>query len=475
MIERTNDSRRAFLAATAATSGLFLFKPLCARPAFTPEAFGAKGDGITNDSAAFDALARAVNAARGGTIVLRDRTYLVGAQRMGRSRRFSFDATPLLELRDCNQSVLIEGNGARLRAPSGLRYGVFDRGGSALFKSMPNVDGRDIATPYHAMIQIERCGEVVIRNIELDGNIAGMVIGGQYGDTGWQIPMIGLLLRDNFGSESITGVNSHHHGQDGVMIDGLVNKLIGAPIQRRIVELRCAHNGRQGLSIIGGEGYIFENCSFTSTGRTAISSAPGAGVDIEAEGGKTISAIHFLGCTFADNAGCGMVADSGPSSDARFIRCTFVGTTSWSAWPSKPGYRFAGCTFVGPLVHAFGSANPADATEFSDCLFTDNPSSSPYGRVFAEPREGLPIVDLGGAKGGGQNVRFIRCRFELVGSARLPWTLASTYTDCTMRQRSPKLSYPRGTFAGTTHITGLVDLYGSTIKGRVIINKKTLP
>src|SRR4051812_45456452 len=54
---------------------------LIPKDALTPEMFGAKGDGATNDSAAFARLAEAITHRGGGTIALRRKTYIVGAQR----------------------------------------------------------------------------------------------------------------------------------------------------------------------------------------------------------------------------------------------------------------------------------------------------------------------------------------------------------------------------------------------------------
>jgi len=76
--------RRDFLAASAASAMM----PGCAAAAaagLTPEQFGARGDGVTNDTAAFQRLAAEMNRRGGGTISLRSgRTYIVGRQWRGK-------------------------------------------------------------------------------------------------------------------------------------------------------------------------------------------------------------------------------------------------------------------------------------------------------------------------------------------------------------------------------------------------------
>jgi Right handed beta helix region len=435
---------------------------------FRPETFGAKGDGVTNDSRAFEALGKAVTAAGGGTIELRRTTYCVGLQTPGSGPDdpSSFHAVPLLEVSKCHLPVAIAGNGARLKCSKGLRYGIFDPvTGRASKHPMPYV-GSGGATPYWAMIRIMDCtGPVTVRDLELDGSSQSLIIGGQYGDTGWQIPAIGLALMNNAGPELVQNLYTHHHAFDGLYIDGL-DPASAPQASRRIVGVRAEYNGRQGCSVVGGRGYSFENCTFAHTGRAGIVSMPGAGLDLEAEGGKTIRQISFANCRFTDNAGCGMVADTGDTADVRFAGCTFIGTTNWSAWPNKPFMKFQSCTFAGALCRAWGDPNPARAAHFIGCTFTDDPRLSPTGRLYGGENPDRPLADLSDAK----NMLFQRCRFLATHSATLPWSYGAIFQDCQMQQSSPKAAFPRGKYLGTTTINGRVDLAGSTVVGAVVIN-----
>jgi hypothetical protein len=455
--------RRMFLATGAAAASM-PSPLLAALPVLRPEDFGARGDGTTNDTRAFAALGAAVNRQGGGTISLRaGRTYIVGGQVRGPGR-FGWNPEPILELRNLGAPLAIIGNGARLRCQSGLRFGTFDPGSDRrVDHPMPNLSRADVASPYRAMISIENCrASIEVRDVELDGNLAQLRIGGRYGDKGWQVPGSGLVLVGNTGAELVEGVYSHHHPLDGMTITSDA----GRPNRSRVIHLASRYNGRQGLSITGGRGYDFADCEFSHTGRSAVTSPPGAGVDIEAER-PPIRDLSFTRCKFIDNVGAGLVADSGDSADARFSECLFVGTTNWSAWPRKPGLTFDRCTFVGSVVHAYPDADAARAARFTACTFTDDPKMSPTGKVYLGPGS---IVNLGAS----DNVMFDGCTFRLVADGTLPWSWRAIYRNCRMTQRSPKKAMTKGKYLGSTTIDGPVDLYGSMIDGVLVVNGRTI-
>jgi hypothetical protein len=471
-------SRREFVGlGLAASTALGARAPLDLAPTFTPEQFGAIGDGLANDTAAFANLAAAVNDAGGGIVSLRRTIYIVGQQfpTLDSGRRYAFAPAPLLGIAGCTKPVEIRGNGATMRCARGLRFGSFDaRSGRVLSPALPFYGWEHRATPYEAMILVRDCrASVTIQDLELDGSLPHLVLGGPWGDTGWQLPARGLVLSDNHGSELVRNVHAHDHGQDGLMISGPDVPLRSG--QSRLIEnVRAEHNGRQGCSLIGGSGYVFRRCVFSRSGRGPICSAPGAGFDIEAEGGKKIRSLRFENCRFEDNYGCGLVADIGDSEGATFRDCAFVGTSAWSIWPNKPRFQFTRCTFVGSLCNCYGDDHPERATQFLDCTFTDDPTLAPGRQVFREGRGDGSLANLNEAR----NVLFKRCRFQAVAGAVLPWSTGAIYEDCRMEQRRGRSpSYPRGTWAGRSVIasTGEVDLYGSRVIGQVEINGRLWP
>lgn len=465
-------SRRQFLIVSGAAGLAVPTGAVGAGAQVSPEMFGAKGDGRTNDTHAFAAMSAHLNAAGGGTIVLRPTTYVVGAQHPSAGGKgvftASFTASDIIHLTACHLPIVIEGRGARLRCAPGLRYGRFNPHSGQPLPNIVKLDETNEAVPYVAFIHIEKCsGRIEITDLELDGNLPGLWIGGNSGYGGWQAGGTGIILHGNNGPTRLSRIHSHHHAQDGMILTPALDR----SGTTTVVDALCEYNGRQGCSVTGGRNFLFQRCRFRHTGRAGLQSAPGAGVDIEAENWP-IRNVSFEDCEISDNSGFGIVSGSGDSADISFSGCKFIGTTTWAAAPGSPGMRFNHCVFAGSIAYCHGDANPLRAAHFTDCTFTDDRSLSPTGKLFLGKGKDHWIAQVLKSP----NVRFEGCRFRLTGDALLPSSDNGViYADCVMSQRSPAVSRPLGTYVGTNSISGRADLEGAIIRGRVVVNGRALP
>jgi hypothetical protein len=354
--------------------------------------FGAKGDGVTNDTNAFVALGAAVTAAGGGVIDFTPgATYIVGKQTamLGRvSPRgdlgplyLSFKPSRILFFIGLTQGLTIRGNGAKMKAAGGLKYGTFNPiTGKIIIHPLPYT-GDDIAVPYEAMIACKGCsGPIDISNIELDGNFDDQIWGGPRGDVGWQLPCMGLFLSYNTGTIRIDGVDSHHHCQDALQASSVAGGRGG-----NISNSRFNYSGRNNLSLVGGAGWTFDTCDFNFAARHPTRfSAPAAGADLEAEL-STINRAKFINCRFMHNRYSGMASDSGDINGASFDGCTFWSSagTGVSIYLSKPNFKFTSCTFGGPFT-IVGSFSPPEFPIFDRCIFIDDTARSLDGTVGTE-------------------------------------------------------------------------------------------
>lgn len=433
----------------------------------TAPPFGADPTGRRNSTRAFAAASSALNAAGGGTLVVPPGTYLVGRQNRtdGSSATWSFAPEPIIHIADCIRLVAILGHGARLVAQSGLKFGSFDpRTGTPTHRSLPFTDVSVRATPYRAMIAIYRnTAPVVVEGFELDGNLKDLEIGGGWNDTGIQISGSGIEAYNN-SQIAIADVTCRNHPLDGIMLgwEGLNDSHASMP--HTLDRCTLDGNGRQGLSWVGGNALVARSCRFSRTGRSGVNSAPAAGVDIEGEDAITRNA-KFEDCEFSDNAGVGLLVHRGNGS--AFTECRFIGTTNWAAWPAGPGTSFTDCLFVGGVTNAYGDRDTANATRFSRCRFTADPSLTPRRQVYAQNYLTVEMDNI-------QNVLFDECRFDSGGNREkgLIYANGGVFRSCRFKQDGPGLAVLRGRFSGRNVVTtaGQTDFYGAKFDDMMQVN-----
>jgi hypothetical protein len=394
--------------------------------------FGAVGDGKTNDQAAFQKAADFFNQRAktpAGTapalLVIPKGVYLVGRQ-----NPLGDDGINVLSLAGCRNLTIQGADSAttEIRYASGLHYGAFDPASQRPFEA-PNaffVD-RKYAAIVGTCIVLQNCENVAVTGLAINGNVGKAVVGGHWGDTGIQLGYDGIFVSD---SRRITlrGLALHHFGRDGIQVlNHLAKSLDDAQADNILLEnLTCNYNGRQGLSVTGVSGLRAANCSFSHTGRViipalgkALFSNPGAGVDLEPEGGF-VKNVRFDNCRLVDNAGQALVADRPAGDQPETTKNVIIansllwGTSNWSVWVSQPGFLFANCRIYGAFVHGCRAAKPADATRFVGCTFEDKPyrGQTAYGQFAVH------------SDGAARYMSFTDCRF--VGTrGYLMWAIVS--------------------------------------------------
>jgi hypothetical protein len=368
--------------------------------------FSARGDGVTNDTDAFYAASRAIMAAGGGSLYIPAGTYIVGKQEFkGGQDNVCWAPYPIIEIRHCPRPVTIIGEqGTILKAANGLRFGAFDPATGQPYTAPTQrfTDTRYLGDAY-TMINLFDNAQVTIANLELDGNLQGLTLGGHWGDTGRQCGANGIVSIGD-GKLLVQDVYTHHHGKDGLMLvhPGLTQA--SAPTPVTLNKVVSDSNARQGLSWTGGIGLTANHCKFINTGTVRFVSAPGAGVDIEAENSICRNGI-FNDSEFANNHGCSVLAEAGDAANIIFNRCSIWGTKSWSVWANKPYMKFSQCNIHGALVNLYSDQrHPEASVHFLNCAINDL-AHPVYGPVFLA--HDAILVDMGGSNG---PVSFDGCR-----------------------------------------------------------------
>ena len=220
-------------------------------------AYGAKGDGVSDDTAAIQKALNQV-AGTGGTVLVPTGTYMINA------------------IASSSRGLLITSNMTLSLASD------------ATLKALPN------ASANYALIQVESASDVNI--------IGGIIEGERSAHTG-------------IGGEWGMGIQINHSQR--VVIQGVCAKecwgdgfyLTGASQDVTLCNVTADHNRRQGMSIVWASGIVVKNSTFKNT----VGTLPEAGIDIEPNPQENVSNVSITGCLFTNNAGDG-IATGAPLS-----------------------------------------------------------------------------------------------------------------------------------------------------------------
>lgn len=404
--------------------------------------FGALGNGIQNDSWAFMRASRYIASLQSTNtpfeLFIPKGIYLVGLQsrrgevlkngelRVQAPSYEAYYAPILLDLTGVSNVKIYGEPGTVIKYRDGIKYGAFD----AATEQKYQPDKMPFTNSYYAaaggvFLLIHHSRNVEISNLELDGNLPGLNIGGNFGDLGIQLGHIGVYLSSQSENILLSKIHAHHFGLDGFHVrdrDTLDNSL-------KIMDYcRAEFNGRQGCSWTGGNNLYCFNSVFANTGQSRVSSAPGAGLDIEPEsGGSSCTNGYFEQCAFYNNKQYALLATSTAkdriSRGHQFVKCAFIGNQSPALKSPGSPARFISCHFIGALVSPSGSLT--EPLEFVACNFTDQSDQLPqtYSKLaipWKRPTLALTppycLIDLSWGKG---STLFQDCEFYFSQSVAL--------------------------------------------------------
>ncbi len=272
-------------------------------------AFGAKGDGIADDTAALQA---ALDAGAGGTVYVPRGTYLVLAD----------------GYRD--------GGRGGLAPPSRTRVVLAP---DAVLQARPT------SSSDYVVVRIERVSGVTIEGGTIRGERHEHT--GRGGEWGFGIGIFGasdvvvqdVTIRDCWG--------------DGLFIEEAQPDFSVMPRNITVRRVVSANNRRQGMSVLGVEGLTVEDSIFEGTRGTP----PSAGVDVEPGGaGHRVKGVTFRNCTFRDNAGRGFVADATTGADVADVQL-LGGASTGNGWEGIAFHKATGGALVtGMTVRGNGAS-----------------------------------------------------------------------------------------------------------------------
>ncbi|MBL7774028.1 MAG: hypothetical protein JNM95_14280 [Chitinophagaceae bacterium] len=228
------------------------------------------------------------------------------------------------------------------------------------------------------------CENVLIENLELDGNNVNSIWGSRKGDSGIQLPYTGVsvygsninkILNNNF-----TNLEVHHFGLDGFYVQGDANTV-------NINDCFSEYNSRDGISWVGGKNLTVNNSHFNYTGQATsaadntilLKSSPGDGIDIEADNPHQVRIGKFNHCNFKDNYSFALESNYYEASnyyaeDIKFTDCTFIDIKDIGIQIIAPNVIFDDCNFFCRFKGGYYGTDASKKTQFiNHCVFSDLP------------------------------------------------------------------------------------------------------
>jgi hypothetical protein len=355
--------------------------------------FGCVGKGLENDldHIGFVRISNTIknSAAKSFVIHLPKGDYVVGKQDFIVGTGFKFKSpldVSFSQMTDKN--IIFKSDNANIRFRNGMHFGLFNKNTKErLDAPMPFYPGsgasweqyKDVYTRADQgyMFNFENInGLLVTGRLTLNGNSSNAIIGGQYGDVGWQLMSYGfrIVKVKNF---DIANITSTDFLLDCFYIAGVYDKddksIRG--VARNLVGLRGC---RQDISICGGQNISLYDCNFSDAGtpELVIKSMPMAACDIEAELSPILN-LSFYNCFFGRAGSQSLVADSGNTRAVNFYRCKFINDLGSVCWVRKPEFYFDKCYFNGYIEGQYRTEIESDRTIYDKCTFTDDPEINP--------------------------------------------------------------------------------------------------
>lgn len=301
---------------------------------------------------------------------------------------------------------IVSGLASKIIFDDCLEYGLFDwNANDRLIVGTTSVsDYQYCATP-GTFLRALNCTNLTIENLDIDGNLPNLNIGGHFSPNGIQLGADGIDLNSCV-TVQINSVNVHHFGLDGILIlDNMRPANLTDNVDVTIRNSKFNWNGRCGFDWGGGRVVNVFNSEFNYNALGRLGSEVYDGVDWEYLGGNPMEHGLFQNCKFLYNLKAGIEVDitggllnADYAVDMTFQKCLFINAesplsqhpgASYAALPGGKDFDFQQCTFYGTIQHCFPVHLCQTCISDDHAKFHGIPSAPTYGCIFREDFNGI--------------------------------------------------------------------------------------
>lgn len=324
------------------------------------------------NSIALQKAATAANATGGCIVEFPEGTFNVGYQDFAGAAGlgYSYRGGQYFRLKDLTRPVLLKFNNTKIKFGEGQRVGSFDPVTGA---AMPTIQTNMNYRAFRGILfGSERCKYVgATGQLAIDFMGETVILGGEFGDAGYQCPEYGFWFIDHRQLASNLNYIATNGAMDAIYLAGLV----GSDCFSEVSGLNVERMGRSGVVVAGGSN-IRINGRSDKCGLGSIASAPGHNFAIESEV-RRVDNVEF-NITSGDALSCSFsIYSTGPRMvrNIKVLGGVLENTVGYACKSNTPELKYIGTTIRGVIAEHrnefFDSDRDSFAAEMIDCSHYD--------------------------------------------------------------------------------------------------------
>lgn len=276
-----------------------------------------------------------------------------------------------------NFDIEVDLNSCTFNKKEGCRFGSFNPLTGEKHPSSGTFLKSEYQTNAPSFLILSGMNNVKVANGTVDGKRETDIIGGTWGDAGWQLWHYGVHVTDIKESIILDNLIIVNQNTDAIVAGGLG---IDSYKHTLITNTRINNCGRQGITLSGGKNMFLDNITITNIGiktpTTEVASNPKAGIDIE---NHTSYPINNFSITNSHIENCGnncIVNDGGGKAHqiefGKIINCKLINKNSNILWLYGSEFEMYNSVIVGKILYF--QKNNKNGGRIQSCYITDDPS-----------------------------------------------------------------------------------------------------